>query len=86
MHAALDTASRFCINTNHSHFYAYWRMTQSAPPSQASQPAPQPSAVPAQPALDSSQLLGGRKQVAISHGGELYSLRLTRNGKLILTK
>jgi len=31
-------------------------------------------------------LLGGRKQVAINHGGELYSLRLTRNGKLILTK
>lgn len=61
-------------------------MTQSAPPSQAPQPEPQSAAAPTPPALDSSQLLGGRKQVAINHGGELYSLRLTRNGKLILTK
>jgi hemin uptake protein HemP len=36
--------------------------------------------------LDSVQLLGGRKQIAILHDGETYSLRLTRNGKLILTK
>jgi hemin uptake protein HemP len=50
------------------------------PPLTASQPAGEA------PRLDSAQLLGGRKQVAISHGGELYSLRLTRNGKLILTK
>ncbi|MBP6096048.1 MAG: hemin uptake protein HemP [Methyloversatilis sp.] len=38
------------------------------------------------PVLDSVQLLGGRKQIAILHDGETYSLRLTRNGKLILTK
>lgn len=38
------------------------------------------------PVFDSVQLLGGRKQIAILHGGETYSLRLTRNGKLILTK
>lgn len=50
-------------------------------------PANAPAASPnPSPALDSAQLLGGRKQVAINHGGELYSLRLTRNGKLILTK
>ncbi|MDP2868028.1 hemin uptake protein HemP [Methyloversatilis sp.] len=50
-------------------------------PANASVASPDPS-----PTLDSATLLGGRKQVAISHGGELYSLRLTRNGKLILTK
>jgi hemin uptake protein HemP len=63
-------------------------MTRSAPPSQVPQAAPASQSAAAQtpPALDSSQLLGGRKQVAINHGGELYSLRLTRNGKLILTK
>ncbi|AOF83780.1 hemin uptake protein HemP [Methyloversatilis sp. XJ19-13] len=50
-------------------------------------PANAPAASPTpSPTLDSAQLLGGRKQVAINHGGELYSLRLTRNGKLILTK
>jgi hemin uptake protein HemP len=37
-------------------------------------------------AIDSRTLLGGRDTVAISHHGELYRLRLTRQGKLILTK
>lgn len=36
--------------------------------------------------LDSSMLLSGRDQVAIRHGAETYHLRLTRQGKLILTK
>lgn len=61
-------------------------MTQPAPPQPHVPVSTQATPLPAQPALDSAQLLGGRKQVAISHGGELYSLRLTRNGKLILTK
>jgi len=61
-------------------------MNQPASPPQAAPPATQSPAASTPPALDSSQLLGGRKQVAIIHGGELYSLRLTRNGKLILTK
>lgn len=52
----------------------------------ATEQAPAPQVAPPLPAIDSTQLLAGRKQVAISHGGELYSLRLTRNGKLILTK
>jgi hemin uptake protein HemP len=59
-------------------------MTQhAAPPSPATPP---PVTTHSQPALDSAQLLGGQKQIAINHGGELYSLRVTRNGKLILTK
>ena len=36
--------------------------------------------------LDSVQLLDGRREVLIRHGGECYRLRHTRNGKLILTK
>lgn len=62
---------------------------ESTQPSSTPQPASvAPAKAVAQPSLpiDSSQLLAGRKQVAIMHGGELYSLRVTRNGKLILTK
>lgn len=31
-------------------------------------------------------LLGGRGILRIQHGGEVYTLRLTRNNRLILTK
>jgi hemin uptake protein HemP len=58
-----------------------------AAPSTAQDPATTETPQPVEPpVLDSVQLLGGRKQIAILHGGEIYSLRLTRNGKLILTK
>lgn len=36
--------------------------------------------------LLSSQLLQGRTEVLIRHGEEVYRLKLTRNGKLILHK
>lgn len=36
--------------------------------------------------LDSVQLLRGQCEVLIRHGDEIYRLRHTRNGKLILTK
>jgi hemin uptake protein HemP len=35
---------------------------------------------------DSQRLLGERGEIKIRHRGEIYSLRLTRTGKLILTK
>lgn len=38
------------------------------------------------PRLRSDALLGGRQEVEIEHQGEVYRLRLTRAGKLILTK
>ena len=61
-------------------------MSQSSS-TQVTVPSPRPAADLVQrPALDSITLLAGQKQVAIRHGDELYSLRLTRNGKLILTK
>lgn len=34
----------------------------------------------------SDELLKGRREILISHCQEVYRLRLTRNGKLILTK
>ncbi len=59
--------------------------SEAASPAQvpAATATPQPVETPS---LNSAQLLGGRRQIAILHGGETYSLRLTRNGKLILTK
>jgi hemin uptake protein HemP len=36
--------------------------------------------------LLSQDLLQGQVEVLISHGGEIYRLRLTRSGKLILQK
>ena len=36
--------------------------------------------------VPSEQLLGPKGELKIQHNGELYSLRRTRQGKLILTK
>lgn len=50
------------------------------------EPAPREGAGPAPARLDSAALLDGRPEVEIAHEGELYRLRRTRAGKLILTK
>jgi hemin uptake protein HemP len=56
---------------------------------------PENAADPARPAepdaskvrlIRSSELLGEAGLVRIDHEGEIYSLRRTRNGRLILTK
>ena len=36
--------------------------------------------------VDSETLLGGERTLLIHHNGEEYTLRLTRLGKLLLTK
>ncbi|MFW6155380.1 MAG: hemin uptake protein HemP [Planctomycetota bacterium] len=36
--------------------------------------------------IDSAQLLANRKEIQIRHAGEVYRLRVTKNGKLILNK
>jgi len=36
--------------------------------------------------ITSTELLAGQKELTIEHNGEEYRLRLTRKGKLILTK
>lgn len=38
------------------------------------------------PVWRSQQLLNGSREILITHEEETYRLRLTRNGKLILTK
>lgn len=37
-------------------------------------------------AIDSKVLLAGRQELSILHCGEAYLLRVTKNGKLLLTK
>lgn len=36
--------------------------------------------------IDSETLLGSAETLQINHNGHIYTLRKTRNGKLILTK
>lgn len=36
--------------------------------------------------VDSSEILQGKRTVEIEHAGQRYTLRLTRENKLILTK
>lgn len=60
--------------------------TRASPPIHAATPSP-PTARPAHPQpLDSHKLFGGTQEVLIRHGNEMYRLRQTRAGKLILTK
>jgi hemin uptake protein HemP len=43
--------------------------------------------VPVQiPSIDSRELLRGQRTIEIKHGGQRYTLRVTRENKLILTK
>lgn len=41
---------------------------------------------PAQERIPADLLFRGRQEILIGHHGETYRLRITRNGKLILTK
>ena len=40
----------------------------------------------ASPVVDSVTLMGGRRELLIRHGDEIYRLRVTASNKLILTK
>ncbi len=57
--------------------------TNALPDDRAGMPAPSPDATPI---LDASTLLGVRGVVHIAHAGQVYTLRVTRNDRLILTK
>ncbi len=62
--------------------------SRSEPPSGCTQ---RPPADPAEPLFEprrwcSSELLGSRQEIEIEHGASVYRLRLTSQGKLILTK
>ena len=59
----------------------------SGPAGGAAMPAAlSPPAVPVRKRLSSQALLGNEREVEIEHAGQLYRLRLTSLGKLILTK
>lgn len=47
---------------------------------------PSKQAGPSASIIESSALFAGMKQVLISHEGDIYRLRITKNGKLILNK
>ena len=53
---------------------------------QKSDPELIPPAQPTSRAVNSKELLRGKREVQIQHLGEVYRLLLTRNGKLILQK
>lgn len=51
-----------------------------------SDPTPAPTEGAARRRLSLEAILGGHREVIIEHRGEDYRLRLTSNGKLLLTK
>jgi hemin uptake protein HemP len=59
------------------------RADQTSPPPQSrpGEPVPQAAKV-----IDSDALFRGSNEVRVRHGAEEYRLRITRQGKLILTK
>jgi hemin uptake protein HemP len=64
-------------------------MIETEPDPDRNSPETSLPASPARPLprnLTSFEILKGDSEVTISHNGELYRLRLTRNGKLILQK
>lgn len=70
-------------NANDSH---YSKSMNPTPTPTVTSPQPMPSALPLQPVWRSQELLQGRPEVRIVHGTEVYRLRRTALGKLILTK
>ena len=60
-------------------------MKPDPPPDPATKPLP-PSNPTQGPCLDSADLFADCKEVTIRHGEEIYRLRLTKSGKLILHK
>jgi hemin uptake protein HemP len=53
-------------------------------PEPVASPSRPPAAAPAE--ISAETLFQGQQEVRIQHQGEQYRLRITRNGKLILTK
>ncbi len=63
-------------------------MSKPQPPAMSGEPIENtPARNPkARARLTSAELLGQSREVIIEHGGDEYRLRLTSQGKLILTK
>lgn len=71
LHVPRESRPRVIASDSHSRY-------SHAMPSQSPPPTP--------PRIDSQSLLRGQVEVEILHGQEVYRLRHTRAGKLILTK
>jgi hemin uptake protein HemP len=52
---------------------------------QSSPSSPAPALAPSPKRLTSDELMGKAREIVIAHNGREYRLRLTQNGKLILT-
>ena len=48
-------------------------------------PTPAGSQTSTERRIPSSELFGGAREIVIEHGGRIYRMRITQNGKLILT-
>jgi hemin uptake protein HemP len=60
--------------------------TDEQPP-RAAEPAEEPRRIPERPVrVLVAHLLGGGREAILEHDGQDYRLRITSNGKLILTK
>ncbi len=55
-------------------------------PAPGGESSPPDSPSDARPTWTTEQLLGDQREVLIQHGDDLYRLRVTRHGKLILYK
>jgi hemin uptake protein HemP len=68
---------RFSVDTQYENDYCY--LTVHHKPMHQSPPGTE------RPRVSSETLLGARRELVILHNGREYFLRLTQNGKLILT-
>ena len=55
---------------------------RTLPPTLNNKPAPQENVL----CIKSAELMRDQRMIAIDHGGQRYTLRVTRENKLILTK
>ena len=62
------------------------RTMESGETRQPSPNVPENTPAPGPKVIDSRELFRDRQEIQIRHQGELYRLRLTRNGRLILNK
>ncbi len=61
-------------------------MTTASPPPVTQPPTDLSAMERLPPDLETTALFAGRSELIIRHAGQLYRLRITRAGKLILTK
>jgi hemin uptake protein HemP len=69
----LDNANRY-----------YSHVIEDRAPDPGTTPTP-PAAMPSHRRISSADLFAGERELVIEHHGRLYHLRITQNGKLILT-